>query len=50
MMKAGGRDMAIGRKQRHRQQAIWLSTEELPRTAGHVFYDRVNRILAERGL
>jgi transposase len=49
MMKAGGRDMAIGRKQRHRQQAIWLRTEELPRTAGHVFYDRVNRILAERG-
>ena len=39
--------MAIGRRQRHRQQTMWLATEELPRTAGHVFYDRVNKILSE---
>jgi transposase len=49
MMDAGGRDMAIGRRQRHRQQTMWLATEELPRTAGHVFYDRVNKILGEHG-
>lgn len=40
--------MAIGRRQRHRQQTMWLATEELPRTAGHVFYDRVNKVLAEQ--
>ena len=34
---------------RHRQQTMWLATEQLPRTAGHVFYDRVNKILAEHG-
>jgi transposase len=41
--------MAMGRRQRHRQQTMWLATEQLPRTAGHVFYDRVNKILAEHG-
>ena len=41
--------MAMGRRQRHRQQTMWLATEQLPRTAGHVFYDRVNKILGERG-
>lgn len=39
--------MAMGRRKRHRQQTMWLTTEQLPRTAGHVFYDRVNKILAE---
>jgi transposase len=28
---------------------MWLATQELPRTAGHVFYDRVNKILGEHG-
>lgn len=41
--------MAMGRRQRHRQQTMWLATEQLPRTAGHVFYDRVNKILVEHG-
>lgn len=41
--------MAIGRRQRHRQETMWLASEELPRTAGHVFYDRVNKVLAEHG-
>ena len=41
--------MAMGRRQRHRQQTMWLATEQLPRTAGHVFYDRVNKILREQG-
>ncbi len=39
--------MAMGRRKRHRQQTMWLTREQLPRTAGHVFYDRVNKILAE---
>jgi len=41
--------MAMGRRQRHQQQTMWLATEQLPRTAGHVFYDRVNKILVEHG-
>jgi transposase len=41
--------MAMGRRQRHQQQTMWLATEQLPRTAGHVFYDRVNKVLAEHG-
>ena len=40
--------MAMGRK-RARQQALWVATETLARTKGHVFYERVNRILEEHG-
>ncbi len=42
--------MAVGRRHRHPQQTMWLATDELPRTAGHVFYDRVNKVLAERSI
>ena len=38
--------MGMGRKRR-RQESLWIATQELPRTKGHVFYDRVNRILEE---
>jgi transposase len=38
--------MAMGKK-RARQQPLWIATEELPRTRGHVFYDRVNEILKD---
>jgi transposase len=40
--------MAMGRK-RARQQALWVATETIARTKGHVFYERVNRILEEHG-
>jgi transposase len=40
--------MAMGKK-RDRQQALWIATTELPRTRGHVFYDRVNEILKDYG-
>jgi hypothetical protein len=36
--------MAMGKK-RWRQQAMWIASQELPRTRGHIFYDRVNEIL-----
>jgi transposase len=39
--------MAIGRRERHRQPTMWLATQELPRSAGHVFYDRVNQVLCD---
>ncbi len=40
--------MALGRK-KQRQDSLWIGTQELPRTGGHVFYERVNRILEENG-
>jgi transposase len=47
-MNPGERDMALGRKKR-RQDSLWIATQELPRTGGHVFYERVNRVLEENG-
>jgi transposase len=43
--------MAMGRraKQRQRQSGFWVAQTELPRTAGHPFYDRLNQVLEERG-
>src|SRR5438874_10309802 len=38
--------MAMGKK-RARQQPLWIAMGELPRTRGHVFYDRVNEILKD---
>lgn len=40
--------MGMGRK-KQRQEPLWVATQELPRTKGHVFYDRVNRILDKHG-
>lgn len=33
------------RKHRRRQTAMWIATGDLPRTAAHPFYERLNRIL-----
>ena len=38
--------MGMGRKNRL-QESLWIATPELPRTKGHVFYERVNQILEE---
>jgi len=40
--------MAMG-KNGARQRPLWIATEQLPRTRGHVFYDRVNEILKAEG-
>jgi transposase len=40
--------MAMG-KRRGRQQDLWIATTDLPKARGHVFYDRVNEILAKEG-
>jgi transposase len=40
--------MAMGtRKQRERQEGLWIATAELPRSAGHWFYERLNKLLEE---
>jgi transposase len=42
--------MAMGkRKRKLRQQSMWIATQDLPRSASHPFYARLNRVLDERG-
>ena len=40
--------MAIGKRKRV-QESLWVSTSDLPRSPGHPFYSRLNRILAASG-
>jgi transposase len=41
--------MAMGKRQRHaKQAAMWVATEDLPRSAAHPFYARLNQILDQR--
>ena len=40
--------MAMG-KRRSRQESLFVSTEELPKSQGHPFYKRLNQLLAEAG-
>jgi len=40
--------MALGRR-RSRQQEMWVATTSLPKSEGHVFYRKLNEILAEAG-
>ena len=38
--------MAMGKKRkRNRQTSMWVATSDLPRSAGHPFYERLNRVL-----
>ena len=37
------------RKRRPHQPTIWIATSDLPRTAAHPFYERINRILDQAG-
>src|SRR5215218_276111 len=40
--------MAMGkRKRRARQASMWVATQDLPRSAAHPFYRRLNRVLDE---
>ena len=38
--------MALG-KHREEQQEMWVATTSLPKSVGHVFYRKLNRLLAE---
>lgn len=40
--------MALGRRKRERQ-ALWVATTDLPKSPGHVFYDKLNALLSEAG-
>lgn len=41
--------MALGRRKDERQGELWVATHELPRSPGHVFYEKLNGLLAEAG-
>ena len=39
----------MGKKKRRQQEDLWVATSELPRTAGHPFYERLNSLFNEHG-
>ena len=41
--------MAMGKRKRDRQPAMWITTTDLPTTASHPFYRRLNQLLCEHG-
>src|SRR4051794_1860682 len=41
--------MALGRRPTEHQGELFVSSADLPRSAGHPFYDRLNRLLTEHG-
>ena len=41
--------MSMGRRQEQRQADLWIATTDLPHSPGHVFYDKLNRLLADAG-
>ena len=41
--------MALGRQGGDDQQEFWVATNELPKSVGHVFYQKLNGLLSEAG-
>ena len=41
--------MAMGKRERDRQPAMWVAIAELPTAASHPFYRRLNQLLREQG-
>jgi transposase len=41
--------MAMGKRKRDRQPAMWVPATELPTSVSHPFYARLNRLLSEGG-
>lgn len=39
--------MSMRRRPKEKQDDLWIATTDLARTPGHVFYDRLNTVLAE---
>jgi transposase len=43
------RGMAMGKRKRDRQPAMWVTTTDLPTAASHPFYRRLNQLLRDHG-
>ena len=41
--------MAMGRRKTDRQDALFITADNLPRSQGHPFYQALNRLLADAG-
>lgn len=41
--------MAMGKRKQERQEALFIAADRLPRSAGHPFYQQLNRLLADAG-
>lgn len=41
--------MALGRRSHEQQPSFWIGVDELPRSEGHVFYRKLNKLLREAG-
>lgn len=41
--------MALGKREQSRQQEFWMPVQNLSRGPGHVFYDKLNQLLAKAG-
>src|SRR5882757_1224521 len=41
--------MAMGKREAEQQQDLFITHDKLPRSPGHVFYGKLNRLLAEGG-
>jgi len=41
--------MAMGKREAEQQQDLFITHDKLPRSPGHVFYRKLNRVLAEGG-
>ena len=41
--------MGMGRRKRQRQEELWIAADALPRIPRHVFYEKLNGLLAEAG-
>ena len=41
--------MAMGKRRRSRQEAMWVETGSLPAAPGHPFYEALNELLAKHG-
>ena len=41
--------MALGRRGKEEQPSFWIAVDELPRSEGHVFYDKLSQLLREAG-
>jgi hypothetical protein len=41
--------MSIGKRKRERQPAMWVTATQLPTSANHPFYRRLNELLREHG-
>jgi transposase len=41
--------MALGHRNQEQQPSFWIAVDELPRSEGHVFYRKLNKLLREAG-